>query len=230
MRNAYFHGAVLPVTPDGLLDVDSESESEEVEQARALFFSTDRVLVAGGGMDWLALHLAARCSFVLILEPIPYLHRLLVDNLYVDGSTMIVIRGAIGDTRRQQAFLIDDLWALSRFSEDEAAAQPLVEVYDLRSLVEQAGITGLALDVEGAELKILLSLTADLAQRLRRLLIKFHLFRLPPGSRERLVEHLFSLGYQESSSAEHRSNPRDPQAPDGPHVIVQSFVWGESHA
>jgi len=229
MRNAYFHGAILPIT-NGIVEVGSEFEAEEVEQARLLFDATDRVLVAGGGMGWLALHIAARCPFVLIVEPLPYLYRLLVDNLHVDGVTIHVIKGAIGATRRQADFYVDDLWALSRFAGEGEGASFYTEVYDLASLVAQAKLTGLALDVEGAEYEILLSLPAPLAPQLRRLLIEFHLFRLPPGAMDEIVGHLLSIGYRVTGRQDHRRNPRDPQSPDAPHVVVQSFVWGGADA
>lgn len=197
-----FHGVRLPSSL--LSSVQGTYEQVEMEMIRDFIFPEDRVLLAGGGMGWLAAWCAAHLSDPLnitVFEPIPTLADLLRKNVQVDGTHLDVRNAALGTRGGEGLFHVEHNWALSGIAYDRVldiykSTPPqnviTVPVEDIRQVILSLQSSALILDVEGDEANLIPYL-GDSWASLRRCIIEVHSFRLSSTQ----ISDIFATIYQQ---------------------------------
>lgn len=194
------HGEVTMRNGDVYFKVDGTYEPEEMALVTRLFGATDHVLLAGGGMGWLALWTALTGAEVEVYEAHPVLARVVAQNVALNGNKIPVHVGAIGAGDGTAEINETENWACSTMRSDPAhkyadgrrvVANITTPVHGINGLLERGDFNALALDIEGGELEVARAITAGNWQRLHTVLMEVHRAYIgEDGVAE--IEHLLS--------------------------------------
>lgn len=180
-----FYGLTINATHNGkelLASVTSHTDPVEMKMARALFTSTDRVLVAGAGYGGTAAMIALLGCRVLAVEANPRLVPLMNTQVRVRGQKIDLLAGALSNDDGEAPFYVSEDWPSSSL-DPEWAAEPktavMIPLYSVTRLLREHHLNAIMLDVEGAEAQILPSLPWG---RINSLVVELHGEQIEPGT------------------------------------------------
>lgn len=153
-------------------------EVPEISTASILYSREDRdiVLDAGGGIGFVASIISGLADYIVIVEPIQAMHKIIRANMLANNRTnFLLLDGAVGPEAKTVQFEERYLPYASSL-EKSGALDPVKSTYPvvvrpINDLILEYGINAIQLDVEGAEADILPMLEY---RPLRKLAIEMH--------------------------------------------------------
>jgi FkbM family methyltransferase len=143
----------------------------------------------GAYTGFYAIAAAQRGATVTAYEPNPVVHRRLKENVAANNVRVTCVRKAVSDkVERRHFYTSHDMTSAGRFYERVGADR--IDV-DCEPLASDAKVTAIKIDVEGAELAVLIGADAVI-QRDHPLVIAE---ALTDASRRLLVNHMALRGY-----------------------------------
>lgn len=179
----YYHGVSFPAQH---LSAYASGEPEETQLLLRVLRPADRVLIAGGGLGWLALVAAAVVTpaRVVVYEPNAERCRIIWGGLRIDDQWVCAVhQGAVAATDGTVALARSpEHWSMDTLANDGER----VPGYALDTLIVRHQSTVLALDIEGGEHAVL---PVSTLAGLRAAVIEVHRGDLAP-----ILLHLAGVG------------------------------------